>query len=84
MTELYFTTQTPVLNTQFPFKLHNFYLTNFILYSFLLTLTSTIPISHTDKENYFPSDNPNITNLLVSHYDCEKQHFRRQFNFVKP
>ena len=36
--------------------------------------------------NYLPPDDPNTTNLMVSHYDCEKQHNLRQFNLlnVKP
>ena len=33
-----------------------------------------------DTENYLPSDDPNIINLMVSHYDCKKQHNLRQFN----
>ena len=47
---------------------------------YILPLTSTIPITITDTEHYLPSDDPNITNLMVSHYDCEKQHNSRQFN----
>ena len=45
-----------------------------------------LPIELTDTDNYLPPDDPNITNLMVSHYDCEKQHNLRQFNFlnVKP
>ena len=47
---------------------------------------STIPVELTDTDNYLPPDDPNITNLMVSHYDCEKQHNLRQFNLlnVKP
>ena len=75
-----FTTHIPVSNTQLPFKLHTFlYITNFVLHSFILTFTSTIPTTSTDTEDYIPSDIPNITNLRVSHYDCEKQHNLRQF-----
>ena len=46
----------------------------------------TIPIELTDTDNYLPPDDPNITNLMVSHYNCEKQHNLRQFNLlnVKP
>ena len=29
-----------------------------------------------------PSDDPNITNRMVSHYDCAKQHNLRQFNLL--
>ena len=48
--------------------------------------THTLPIELTDTDNYLPPDDPNITNLMVSHYDCEKQHNLRQFNLlnVKP
>ena len=80
MAKLYFTTHTLALNTQLPFKLYTFiYLTNILLHSFLLSFTSTIPITPTNTENYLPSDDPNITNLMVSHYDCEKQQTLRQF-----
>ena len=81
---MYFTTHTLVVNTQVPFKLHILvYIPNIILHSFLLTITYTIPISPTDKEIYLPSDAPNFTNLMVSHYDCEKQHTFRRFNSLK-
>ena len=42
----------------------------------------TIPIELTDTDNYLPPDDPNVTNLMVSHYDCEKQHNLRQFNLL--
>ena len=83
MAKLYFTIHTTFLNTHLPFKLHTLlYITNIVLQSFILTLQSTIPISRTDKENYLQYDDPNITNLMVSHYDCDKQHNRRQFNLL--
>ena len=57
------------------FKLYTFiYVTKIILHSFILTFTSTVPITPHNTENYLPSDDPNTTNLMVSHYDCEKQH----------
>ena len=39
-----------------------------------------------NTDHYLSPDDPNITNLMFSHYDCEKQHNWRQFNFlnVKP
>ena len=45
-----------------------------------------IPIDFTDTDKYLPPDDPNIKNLLVSNYDCEKRHNLRQFNLlnVKP
>ena len=39
-------------------------------------------IELTDTDKYFPSDGPNFTNLMVSHYGCEKQHNLRQFNLL--
>ena len=44
--------------------------------------THTIPIELTDTDNYLPSDDPSFKNIMVSHYDCEKQHNLRQFNFL--
>ena len=82
MAKLSFITPTLVLNKQHPFKLPIFiYLTNVVLHSFTLPLTYTIPVTTTNTEHYLPSDDANITNLMVSHYDCEKQHNLRQFNF---
>ena len=57
-------------------------LTHLILHSHLFTSTSSITITPSDTENYLPSDDPNITNLMVSHYDCAKQHNLRQFNLL--
>ena len=83
MARLYYTTQTLVLKTQPPFKLYTFiYITNILLHCFILTFTFTIPIAPPTTENYLPSDDPNITNLMVSHYVCEKQHNLRQFNLL--
>ena len=74
--------------------LHNsktYMFTNYVQIIFYTLLcntlyTHTIPIELTDTDNYLPPDDPNITNLMVSHYDCEKQHNLRQFNLlnVKP
>ena len=69
------------LNIQHLFKLYTtFYITNLTLYLHLFNFTFPIPITPSDTENYLPSDDPNITNLMVSHYDCAKQHNLRQFN----
>ena len=35
-----------------------------------------------NTENYFPLDDPNITNLMASHNSCEKQHNLKQFNLL--
>ena len=76
-------THTQVLNILPPFKLYTtFYITTLILYVHLFNFTSSIPMTPSDTKNYLPSDDPNITNLMVSHYDCAKQHNLRQFNLL--
>ena len=76
-------THTPVLNILLPFKQYiTLYITYLILHLHLLHFTLSIPIAPSDTENYLPSDDPNITNLMVSHYDCAKQHNLRQFNLL--
>ena len=59
-----------------------FYISHILLHSFILACTSSIPITPTDTENYFPSDDPKITSLMVSHYCCGKQHNIRLFNLL--
>ena len=78
-----FATSTPVLNILPLSKFYTtFYITTLILYSHLFNLTFSTPITPSDTENYLPSDDPNFTNLMVSHYDCAKQHNLRQFNLL--
>ena len=50
------------------------YITTLILFLHLFNFTFSIPVTPSDTENHLPSDDPNITNLMVSHYDCAKQH----------
>ena len=40
------------------------------------------PSDRTDTDNYHPPDDPKITNLLISRYDCEKQYNLRQFSLL--
>ena len=82
MATLSFVTHTLVSNIRHPFKFYTtFYITIIILvHSF--NSTFSITIVHPDTDNYLPSDDPNITNLMVSHYDCAKQHNLRQFNLL--
>ena len=83
MAKLSSVTHIPVLNIQHLFKPYTtFYITKLILYLHLFNFTFSIPITPSDTENYLPSDDPNITNLMVSHYDCAKQHNLRQFNLL--
>ena len=81
MAKLHSVTHTQVLNILPLFELlKTFYITNLILYLHLFNFTFSIPITPSDTENYLPSDNPSITNLMVSHYGCAKQHNLRHFN----
>ena len=83
MAILSFVAHTPVLNIPLPSRFYTtLYLTNLILHSHLFTFTFSIPITPSDTENYLPSDDPNITNLMVFHYDCAKQHNLRKFNLL--
>ena len=76
-------THTLVLNIRHPFKSYTTsYITTIILFLHFFNSTFSIPIALPDTENYLPSDDPNITNLMVSHYDCAKQHNLRQFNLL--
>ena len=76
-------THTLVSNIRHPFKSYTTsYITIIILLHFFNS-TFSIPIVLPDTENYHPSSyDPNITNLMVSHYDCAKQHNLRQFNLL--
>ena len=83
MAKSYSVTHTQVLNTLPLFELFiTSYLTILILYLHLFNFTFSIPITPSDTENYLPSDDPNITNFMISHYDCAKQHNLRQFNLL--
>ena len=82
MARLYSITHTLVLNTH-PFIFYTFiYVTNILLLSLILTLTSTKPITPPNTENYIPSDDLNFTNIMVPHCDFEKQHNLRKFNLL--
>ena len=78
-----FVTHTPVLNIPLPSRLYTILcITNLILYSHLFTFTFSIPITPTDTENYLPSDDPNITNLMVFHYDCDMIQHTHMFTLL--
>ena len=49
---------------------------------YTLLLSYSIPIELTDTDNYLPPDESNILNLMVSRYNCEKQHNLSQFNLL--
>ena len=83
MAKLSFVTHIQYLNILLLSRLYTtLYITNLILHLHFYNLTTSIPITPSDTENYLRSDDPNITNLMVSHYDCAKQHNLRQFNLL--
>ena len=85
MAKSHFVTHTPVFNILPLSKLYTtFYITTptLILFLHLFNFTFSIHITPSYTENYIPSDHPNITNLMVTHYDCANQHILRQFNLL--
>ena len=83
MVKVHSVTHSQVLNIPPLFKLYTtFYITTLILYLHLFNFTFSIPITPSDTENYLPLDDPNITNLMVAHFDRAKQHNLRQFNLL--
>ena len=86
MAKSYFTTPIQASNILHHSKAHMFPIYIHILFYISLCNTSlyshAIPIELTDTDNDLPPDDPNITNFMVSHYDCEKQHNLRQFNLL--
>ena len=45
--------------------------------------SSTVPkVDTTNSENHISDQDPNILNLMVSHYDCAKQNNLRQFSLL--
>ena len=53
-----------------------------LLFHSIVYFTSSIPNTPTGDNRYLPSDDPNITNFMVTQYDFEKQHNLRQFNLL--
>ena len=83
MAKLSFVTNIQDLNILLLSRLYTtLYITNLILQLHFYTLTTSIPITPSDTENYLLSDDPNITHPMVSHYDCAKQHNLRQLNLL--
>ena len=80
MAKLFSIIHSLVSNIQLLFNTHIIlFITHLLLFSINSYFTSSIPIYPTDDDKYLPPDDPNIPNLMVSHYDCEKQHNLRQF-----
>ena len=55
----------------------------YIVYLIHLTNTTSVPKVHTtNPENHISPQDPNILDLMVSHYDCAKQNNLRQFSLL--
>ena len=48
----------------------------------LVNSTSVPKVDTTNSENHISKQDPNILNLMVSHYDCAKQNNLRQFSLL--
>ena len=53
----------------------------YIVYLIHITNTTSVPKADTTINHISPQD-PNILNLMVSHYDCAKQNNLRQFSLL--
>ena len=59
----------------------------YIVYIIYIVIATSAPnVVSTNPENHISEQDPNILNLMVSHYDCAKQNNLRQFSLliVKP
>ena len=66
MASLFSTILSLVSNIQLPFNTHFIlFITYLLLFSINSYFTSSIPFNPTDDDKYLPSDDPNITNLIV-------------------
>ena len=55
----------------------------YIVYLIHLTNTTSVPKADTtNPEKHVSPQDPNILNLMVSHYDCAKQNILRQFSLL--
>ena len=52
-----------------------------LIFKFIILILLYIPNSNT--KDFIESDDPNISKLLVSHYDCSKQNNLRQFSLTR-
>ena len=74
---------------QITFTFYLIYIIQFVKYTYIINIVhslvhpSTVPkVDTTDSENHISDQDPNILNLMVSHYDCAKQNILRQFSLL--
>ena len=74
---------------QITFTFYLIYILQVIQYTYIIHIVhslvhpSTVPkVDTTNSENHISDQDPNILNLMVSHYDCAKQNNLRQFSLL--
>ena len=68
-----------------PFKLYIVYIIDIVKYAYIIHIvhsTSVPNVDTTNSENHISEQDPNILNLMVSHFDCAKQNDLGQFSFL--
>ena len=68
-----------------PFKLYIVYIIHVVKYAYIIHIvhfTSVPKVDTTNQENHISEQDPNILNLMVSHYDCAKQTNLREFSLL--
>ena len=59
-----------------------FFITHIAYLIHLANTTSVPKADTTNPENHISPQDPNIVNIMVSHYDCAKQNNLRQFSLL--
>ena len=74
---------------QITFTFHLIYIIQVVKYTYIINIVhslvhpSIVPkVDTTNSENHISDQDPNILNLMVSHYDCAKQNNLRQFSLL--
>ena len=74
---------------QITFTLYLIYIIQVVKYTYIIHIVhslvhpSTVPkVDTSNSENHISDQDPNISNLMVSHYDCAKQNNLRQFSLL--
>ena len=61
----------------------NLLFNTYIVYIIHIVNSSSVPkVDTTNSENHISEQDPNILNIMVSHYDCAKQSNLRQFSLL--
>ena len=61
----------------------NILFNTYIVYIIHIVNSTSVPkVDTTNSENHISEQDPNISNLMVSHFDCAKQNNSRQFSLL--